>query len=81
MFGYTQLPGGEFEDKLKIYSDRYQNIEDSYMQILSDQLLPGAFSAFDEKFPQHNLSDVKRLDFIFWAAGKLKAKGKPADAE
>lgn len=81
MFGYTQLPGGEFADKLKIYLDRYQHIEDSYRQILSDNLLPGTFSAFDEKFHQHGLSDVKRLDFIFWAAGKVKVKGKLADAE
>lgn len=80
MFGYTQLPGGEFADKLKIYSDRYQNIEDSYRQILSDNLLPATFSAFDEKFHQHGLSDVKRLDFIFWAAGKVKVKGKLVDA-
>jgi hypothetical protein len=81
MFGYTQLPGGEFADKFKIYLDRYQHIEDSYRQILSDNLLPATFSAFDEAFPQHDLSDVKRLDFIFWAAGKVKAKGKSADAE
>jgi len=80
MFGYTQLPGGEFDDKLKTYLDRYQHIEDSYRQILSDKLLPATFSAFDEKFHQHGLSDVKRLDFIFWAAGKIKAKGKLADA-
>lgn len=80
MFGYSQLPGGEFADKLKIYSDRYQNIEDSYRQILSDNLLPATFSAFDEAFPQHNLSDVKRLDFIFWAAGKVKVKSKLVDA-
>lgn len=80
MFGYTQLPGGEFADKLKIYLDRYQNIEDSYRQILSDKLLPATLSAFEEVFPQHNLSDVKRLDFIFWAAGKVKVKGKLVDA-
>lgn len=81
MFGYKQLPGGEFDDKLKICLDRYQHIEDSYRQILSDKLLPATFSAFDEAFPQHNLSAVKRLDFIFWAAGKAKAKGKSAGAE
>ena len=80
MFGYTRLPGGDFEDKLETYSDRYQNIENCYNQILSDKLLPGTFLAFEEKFPQHNLSDVKRLDFIFWAAGKIKVKGKSADA-
>lgn len=81
MFGYRPLPGGAFEDKLKIYLDRYRHIEDSYSQILSDKLLPGTFSAFDKKFHQHGLSDVKRLDFIFWAAGKVKVKGKSADAE
>ena len=75
MFSYMTTPIGSLEKKLETYLHRYEHIQSSYQTILKDNLLPKITNAFDQNFQEHGLSEVKQLDFIFWAAGKFKKKG------
>lgn len=80
MFSYQTIPIGSIEKKIETYLHRYEHILSCYQAILKGNLLPKTNAAFDQKFPEHNLSDIKKLDFIFWAAGKFKKKA-PVNAE
>ena len=42
------------------------------MQIIDRNLLPETIRLFDQAFKDNKLSEMKKLDFIFWSAGKLK---------
>lgn len=76
MFNYRTIPIGTAEVKIREYLTRYQQVQATYLQILQEGLLEELFAAFDAKYPGHQLSAVKRLDFIFWSAGKVMAQLK-----
>jgi len=64
----------EFEIKLHRYLKQLEIIQNGYNDIREQNLLPKTIKLFDNTFNDHNLSEAKRLDFIFWSAGKLKKK-------
>ena len=74
MFDYHSTPQGDATAKIKAYLLRYEVILKGYEQIVRENLLKDLLSAFDKKYPGHQLSDTKRLDFIFWSAGKIKTQ-------
>lgn len=76
VFGFTRPIEKDFKEKLNKYLLQFEHIRKAYETILADELLAPAIKRFDSKFKSHNLSDMKRLDFIFWSAGKLLKKEK-----
>jgi hypothetical protein len=63
--------GSTFNEKLDFYLEQQSLIETTYNSFIDDNTLSNVTKLFDDKFPNHNLSDVKRLDFIFWTTGKI----------
>lgn len=58
--------------KIQKYLKKYQIIQDTYDYILNNGVLNSTMRLFDKKFPNSNISKLKKLDFISWSAGKLK---------
>lgn len=72
VFAFKKTASKNFNQKLDHYSKQLEIIQNSYERILNQQLLPKTVVAFDQQFSNYQLADAKKLDFIFWAAGKLK---------
>lgn len=76
VFSLTKPYQVDFEIKLKKHLEQLEQIQESYKTISEYNLLPKTTQRFDQQFKGHGLSDMKKLDFIFWSAGKIKAKQK-----
>lgn len=76
VFDYRRPTKQAFDEKVDEYLRQFEHIRNSYEQMIADNLLAPAIQQFDAKFTNHTLSDMKRLDFIFWSAGKLLKKAK-----
>lgn len=74
VFGYSRPTDRDFNIKVGKYLKQFDHIKHSYEQIVSAGLLSQTIVLFDIKFNDHDLSPMKRLDFIFWSAGKLQKK-------
>lgn len=74
IIGSSYSPTGEFKDKLKVYSARHDVIRKTYLYILENESFKFIFSKFDNSFPDNKLTELKKLDFIFWSYGKLLDK-------
>ena len=61
-----------FEKKIIKHLEKFQQIQKAYKYILDAGLLSKTFNSFDENFKDNHLSEIKKLDFIFWSAGKIK---------
>ncbi len=75
MFSFTRPYQNEFEIKLNKYLDQLNKIQTGYEQITEQNLLPKTIRLFDQVFKNNKLSKMKKLDFIFWSAGKIKTRG------
>lgn len=73
-FGFIRPYTPSFDKKLDIYLNQYEVIKDAYLEILNKHLLPKTNICFDEKFKEYKINEIKKLEFIFWSAGKLKIK-------
>lgn len=62
-----------FEKKLSKYMAQFELIGKAYSEVLEFNLLPLTTTEFDKRFQNHGLTEMKRLDFIFWSAGKIKS--------
>lgn len=71
IIGTVYNPSGDFPKKLKAYQARHEVIRNTYSYILESKSFSDLFSSFDNSFPNNGLSDLKKLDFIFWSYGKL----------
>jgi hypothetical protein len=71
IIGTDNRPTGEFPKKLNLYLSRHQIIKDTYSHILESNAFSSLFNEFDNSFLGNELSDFKKLDFIFWSYGKL----------
>jgi hypothetical protein len=76
VFGYYRPLEKDFNKKVDKYLLQFEQIREAYQEILNENLLEPAVKLFDAKFENHGLSEMKRLDFIFWSAGKLLKKEK-----
>lgn len=74
MFGFVRpYISSSFDEKLEIYRNQYEKIKKTYKEILDQHLLQKANVCFDRKFKEYGINEIKKLDFIFWSAGKLKS--------
>lgn len=74
MFSLSRPYQSEFEIKLDKYLDQLDIIQNGYEKIIEQNLLPKTIGLFDQEFKNNNLSEMKKLDFIFWSAGKIKTR-------
>ena len=74
MFSMSRPYQSEFEIKLDKYLDQLDKIQNGYEQIINQNLLPETIELFDQVFKDNKLSEMKKLDFIFWSAGKIKTR-------
>jgi hypothetical protein len=72
VFGYVNPKGNDPEKLGDDFRDLIENIQSAYQQIIKEDLLIECLTRFDEKFKDNNISTLKKIDFIFWSAGKLK---------
>lgn len=79
MFSFSPAYQKDFENKFRKYWKQFHEIKNSYELILKENLLPKMTQLFDQTFINNDLSEMKKLDFIFWSAGKLKSKSKNND--
>ncbi len=63
----------EFEIKLEKYLQQLEEIKQGYELILKQNLIPKTTELFDQKFINSQMSEMKKIDFIFWSAGKIKS--------
>ncbi|HEY6467644.1 MAG TPA: hypothetical protein VIY69_16705 [Candidatus Acidoferrales bacterium] len=78
VFGFqAPYPSRPFEDRLTDYLAFYKKLQDTYNEILSENLIAQPRHMFREQYV--NLSpdvpELKVLDFIFWSAGKMMKTG------
>ena len=74
IIGTDHRPTGDFKKKLSVYKNRHEIIKKAYAHILKNDSFSSIFNEFDKSFPGNELHEVKKLDFIFWSNGKLKAQ-------
>jgi hypothetical protein len=73
MFSLPRPYQSEFDVKLDKYLDQLDKIQIGYEQIIEHNLLTKTIELFDQEFKNNRLSEMKKLDFIFWSAGKIKS--------
>ena len=76
MFSLSRPYQSDFDIKLNKYLEQFDIIKNGYVQILKSNLIPKTNKLFDKQFANHGLTETKKLDFIFWSAGKIKNKNK-----
>lgn len=74
IFSLSRPYQSEFEIKLDKYLDQLDKIKIGYEQIIEQNLLPKTIGLFDQVFKDNKLPEMKKLDFIFWSAGKIRTK-------
>ena len=74
MFSMSRPYQSEFEIKLDKYLNQLDKIQTTYEQIIEQNLLPKTTRLFDQEFKNSKLSEMKKMDFIFWSAGKVKTR-------
>ncbi|SFG29716.1 hypothetical protein [Pontibacter chinhatensis] len=74
VFGYSRPLDKDFDKKVDKYLLQFQHIREAYDKILAENLLKPTIELFNNRFQGHSLPEMKRLDFIFWSAGKLLKK-------
>lgn len=72
IFNFKTISVPDYSKKIDIYSHRYDLIKSIYYKIINNHLLENIHLEFDSKFGHNNLKSMKKLDFIFWSAGKVK---------
>lgn len=74
MFSLTRPYQTDFETKILKLSEQFEQIKKGYESILEQNLLPKTIELFDQTFKNNQLSEMKKMDFIFWSAGKIKLR-------
>jgi hypothetical protein len=64
----------DYGQKMQRYEEQYQIIQDSYKIVMQEDLLHSTICKFEERFECSTISEVKKLDFIFWSFGKILKK-------
>lgn len=74
VFAFKRPSKKQFSYKLNIFQEQLTIIEETYNTLIKNQSLNDIINLFDLKFPNHNLHEMKKFDFIFWSAGKVTRK-------
>jgi hypothetical protein len=70
--GVSSIKGLCFQEKVDIYYDQYKQLQNAYRMLIDSGDLDNVIIKFEKHFPQAiEISKVKKIDFIFWKAGKL----------
>lgn len=68
----SSIKGLSFQEKVNIYYEQYQQLQNAYKVLIDSGDLDSLIVKFEKSFPQSiGISKVKKIDFIFWKAGKL----------
>lgn len=70
MFRFTSLSQVPSDQRVRKFENRIGTISYNYNKIISHGLLDDVFEIFDTRFKNHSLHPRKKLDFIFWSAGR-----------
>jgi hypothetical protein len=72
VFSFGQPKQGiSFDDKLTFFLNQLQVIQQTYTTLIDNNSIQKVITSFDTKFQGNNLGQIKKLDFIFWSAGKI----------
>ncbi|NIJ56173.1 hypothetical protein [Dyadobacter arcticus] len=71
MFNFSNLNLIPFDQKIQHFKNRIGTISYNYKKIIDHGLLSEVCESFDTRFENHGLHPTKKLDFIFWSAGKI----------
>lgn len=71
VFGFNAPTTSNKSEKTSRYIEFYDSLEKNYSKIIKEKLLDTVLQKFDDKFANNSLGQIKKLDFIFWAAGKI----------
>jgi len=74
MFCVTRPYVADFNKKLDVYLAHLKCFQTCYEEVLYKNSLPRTIEKFNVRFSSSKLSEMKKLDFIFWSAGKIKKK-------
>jgi len=74
MFSFKRPTGADWAKIADDFIDQIENIRSAYEAIITNNLLENTLKAFDDKFKGNDISTYKKIDFIFWSAGKLEIK-------
>jgi hypothetical protein len=74
MFSFKRPTGDDWAKIADDFIDQIENIQSAYEAIITNNLLEKSLKAFDDKFKGNDISSYKKIDFIFWSAGKLDIK-------
>lgn len=72
MFSFKRPTGDDSAKIADDFIDQIENIQSAYEAIITNNLLKNSLKAFDNKFKANDISTYKKIDFIFWSAGKLE---------
>lgn len=73
MFSLARPYQIDFYMKLDKYLDQLSEIQLGYELILEKKLLSNTISCFNDRFENNNIPEMKKLDFVFWSAGKVSS--------
>lgn len=72
VFSFRQPKQGiNFDEKLTFFLNQLELIQQTYSTLIENNEIQNTIILFDNKFEKNNLSLIKKLDFIFWSAGKV----------
>jgi hypothetical protein len=72
VFGFADAYSTDYKKRVERLLSYHQVISDTYSIINRDNLLGLTLDKLDSKFPMYtHIPEIKKLDFVFWAAGKL----------
>lgn len=74
VFGFSKYMQRSFDVKIENYLNQLEAIKNVYHKIIDEGLLENTINRFNQKFIENNISEMKKLDFIFWSAGKIMRK-------
>jgi len=74
MFNLSYPNNKDIDKKINTYLNHYQIIKEGYKEIYNKNLLMPIIDLFDKEFKENKLPILKKIDFIFWSAGKIKEK-------
>lgn len=74
VFGFSSCYIKDYERKMQRLEEQYQIIQDTYERVIQENLLKSTMYKFEKRFECNTISEIKKLDFIFWSFGKILKK-------
>lgn len=72
VFSFRQPKQGlNFDEKLTFLLNQLELIQQTYSTLIVNNEIQNTIALFDNKFKKNKLDQIKKLDFIFWSAGKV----------